>query len=162
MQWSLITHSKLFKPQCLAKSLIMNYGQLVICESLCCAISAHPFAPFGDNENTTVISLTRLSYFWKILVTKYRSKVAQVLSDFWAISNNDAFSFKSVALATIGKIGLLLIPTSGHTDCESRSCPFIKPFWAKSKNLFDVRPYLHVLSNWISVHVGIGVIYLQS
>ena len=66
-------------------------------------------------------SVTSLDYFWTILTTHYRTKVAQIFTNLWAIMKNVTFEEKT-ALATfgqlLGKIGPLSIPVSGHTALQ--------------------------------------------
>ena len=53
------------------------------------------------------VSVTSLGYFWKVLVTIFLTKVAQIFGDFWAILKNITFKVKTnVATfwATFGKI----------------------------------------------------------
>ena len=59
-------------------------------------------------------SVTRLGHYWKVLVTSYPIKIAENLDNL----KNRVFKVKTIVdsfWATIEKIGLLFIPTSGHT-----------------------------------------------
>ena len=57
---------------------------------------------------------TRVGHYWKVLVTSYPIKIAENLDNL----KNRVFKVKTIVdsfWATIEKIGLLFIPTSGHT-----------------------------------------------
>ena len=68
-----------------------------------------------------MISVTRLGEFLKFWTTNFIIKVAQKLATFWAIAEKIAFVAKTAVgpfWPTFGKIGLLFIPTSGHTEFD--------------------------------------------
>ena len=88
-----------------------------------------------DNDNQTswiftgCISVTRLGYFWKILVVNLLAKEAKKLATFWPIWKLSLLKFKLYIFGgNFMKNGQLFIPTFGHTGlhlCKkiASSCP---------------------------------------
>ena len=74
---------------------------------------------FGKNKKTTAISATRLGNFLKFLATNLYTKVAQLYDE---ILKNIFFN-RGYFWGNLWKIGLLFIPTSGHTDTDG--CHFL-------------------------------------
>ena len=84
--------------------------------------------------------MTRFGYFWKGLVDKLPYEISPHiwhLRLFWSCHNSGYF------LATFGKIRLLFIPRSGHTDhsrlfCESTKTHDQEVAWFESRHCMPV------------------------
>ena len=73
----------------------------------------------------------RLGNFWKVLSTKFLTKVAQIFCDFCGyFEEEDMFCKTTVDTywTTFRKIGLLFVLTSGHTVCNVYAC--IRPSYS--------------------------------
>ena len=70
----------------------------------------------------SVISVTRLSDFWNFLATNFITIVAKKFHDFVDSFEIDCFLSHTGYVTfwtTFGKLGLLLISPSGHTECDA-------------------------------------------
>ena len=66
----------------------------------------------------------QIGYFWKGLTINFVLKVAQYLGAFWGFFEKHHLLVENVLAtfrASLGKIGLLFLPTSGNTDDECKS-----------------------------------------
>ena len=71
------------------------------------------------------VSVTRLGYFWKLLVTYFHTKVDQIFGKLFGNLKKTLLLNQKSHLLFFGnfcwKIGLLFISASGHTDHHHRS-----------------------------------------
>ena len=75
-------------------------------------------------------SVTRLGDFWKFFVTNVTLKLAQISGNFLNDVGVYNFWWKNF-WASIGKFGLLLIPTSGHADAVIQTTNKLRLFCHK-------------------------------
>ena len=83
-------------------------------------------------------SVTRLGEFWNLLPTNFLIKVAQIFFCFLGNLQIVTFHAKPAVTSfgeTIGKFGLLFIPTSGHTGQKARKCLQI---WALANSKYGL------------------------
>ena len=109
--------------------------------------------------------MTTLDNFWKLLLTNFHTKEAQIFIDCLGNIENMSFEVKTHGAtfrATFGKIGLLFIPTYGHIEiklCQSKHLTLTDElsFWAENGREYILvnvwkNCYSNNWSHWSQLH----------
>ena len=103
--------------------------------------------------------MTRFGYFLKLFGDNFLQELSKYLLIFWVFWNMSLFQIIKMHWLLLGQLledlGNFFIPTSGHTDCQSRTVLSFVPIYLFARVFIGLSGIVHVCV-WMLLSISSG------